>query len=616
MKRIFHVLLCFSLVCITGLAYGGEKGDVTKTTGKPAYDPLIMGELYFNNKDYAQAMKWYQEAANNDNPAAQNKIGELYKEGLGVKQDYLTAANWFVKSAAKRYDPAQLNLGVLYENGLGLAKDYSNAMGLYVQAARQGNAVASYKAGYFLQNGLGADKNIKSAIGWYKKAAEAGNVDSLLALGWICLKGLSDEPNYNAARIWYSRAANSGNAEAQNMLGYLYQNGLGAQQDINEAIKWYKLAAKNGNKDAEAALSSVNNLNSQESFINAATKGDLDAMYNLAVSYDNGTGVKVDHVKALDWYIKVAIKKENAKEVYDLELRQKLFAEDFISLEEIAKGLRQKQTKSPTGAWQLEVYYDALSQPMSKNRDKAEHWKYLLDKIKKWNELYPDSITARIVMAQYYTEYPVIRTDKPNSISDEGNEHESDNRQSTAELILNEALKLSERCPQWYVVMLKIASSQEWEESRLDDLFKESIKFEPTYMGYYAIMVDHLSQIWTDTNTDWIVFANKMEKFFGGHEGLAIFSHISWLALCQSRNASKFMQNNLAAWDKIKQGFVYREQIYGSNIYDLNRFCYMAIFAGDNELSRKLFNRIGDEWSDEAFVTKRNFEFHKANAFK
>jgi len=102
----------------------------------------------------------------------------------------------------------------------------------------------------------------------------------------------------------------------------------------------------------------------------------------------------------------------------------------------------------------------------------------------------------------------------------------------------------------------------------------------------------------------------------GGKEGGALFTEISWLALEKTLDAFKFMQSNLKVWDKIKQGFKYREQIYGRNNYDLNRLCYMAIFVRDKDLSRKLFTEIGNDWSKDVFPYQEVFDLHKKWAFE
>jgi len=570
-------------------------------------------------RNYSEAMKWYQDAAVSGDATAQNYIGELFRDGLGVSRNYPEAVKWFLKSVLKNEQHAQINLAEMYENGFGVAQDYASAFGLYLKAARQDNTIANYKAGYFLQNGLGVNKDIKNSIGWYKTAANAGNVDALLALGEICFEGLFGDQNYDAARRWYERAADQGNAHAQYMLGLLYQNGLGIEQDNSVAIKWYKLSAQNGNKDALANLDNINKnkLNSPETYLLAAKAGDTSAMHNLGVMYDNGLGTSVDHVKAINWFIKEANKKSDSNEVYNLELRESLYKENFQALEDIAITLRKTKIKSSGGFWKLESFYDVISHPIDRNSDNDEHWQYIHERIDKWAKAYPESVTARIILGQFCLEYAwkARGTGYASTVS-EKSWRIFHSRLEQAEMRLNEARLFSEKCPQWYSVMLKIAFSDGWEPKRFNELFAESIKSEPSYMAYYKAKSDYLSPKWYGNEGDTLGFANEVEQFIGGKQGLALFSQIIWFSCASSGDAFKFMQENIAAWDKIKKGYIYREELYGENLYDLNRFCYMAVFAGDKQTSKVLFNRIGNNWDKEVFVNKNLFDFHKANSFK
>lgn len=606
------LLLCLFCLCVASPAIASEERDSAGIEDASPIDPLAVAEMHLQKKEYGPALKRYEEAAAAGNPFAQNRIGELYRDGLGVNQNYQTAASWFSKAAAKKFPPAQVNLGFMYEKGLGFEQDYGHARGLYLLAVRQNDALAKFRMGYLIENGLGTEKNMKFAIGWYRQAADAGNVDAMLTLASLCING-EEKPNYNGARVWYLRAANLGSAEAEKMLGYLYERGLGIQQDIAEAVKWYKSAAAKGNKEAAERVRAIS-ISGPKALMDAASKGDVDAMFNLAVSYDNGTGVTVDYVKAVEWYLEAARKRADTDEVYELESRRKLYTDDFAGLEDTARELRQKQTKSHTGNWQLATFYDVVSKPMYKNRGNNQHWSYLLDKLQKWNQAFPDSITARVALAQYYTESPLA----PASASVTGTQDSGHGRvgDSVAEKILKDALTLPQRCPQWYAVMLKIGESEGWEETRLEALFYEAIKSEPTYLSYYATEVEHLAGKWQDRNVDWIPLAEKMEAVLGGHEGGVLFTEISWLALRQTRDAFKFMQSNLKIWDKIKQGFEYRERIYGRNNYDLSRLCYMAVFVQDKELSRKLFTMIGNDWSREVFPYQEVFDMHRKWAFE
>lgn len=43
----------------------------------------------YGKSNYKKAAKWYKRSANQGFAPAQNSLGELYKEGNGVKQNYM-----------------------------------------------------------------------------------------------------------------------------------------------------------------------------------------------------------------------------------------------------------------------------------------------------------------------------------------------------------------------------------------------------------------------------------------------------------------------------------------------------------------------------------------------
>lgn len=62
-------------------------------------------------KNYSKAMAWYQLAANQNNPFAQNSIGVLYDNGFGVSQDYYIAMDYYLKAAGNNDNVAKENMG-------------------------------------------------------------------------------------------------------------------------------------------------------------------------------------------------------------------------------------------------------------------------------------------------------------------------------------------------------------------------------------------------------------------------------------------------------------------------------------------------------------------------
>ncbi len=94
-------------------------------------------------RDYAEAAKWFQLAAEQSDAGAQYNLGVMYENGQGVPQDYVEAAKWFQLAAEQGRASAQHNLGVMYENGQGVPHDYAQAHMWFSLAGAQGDKQAA-----------------------------------------------------------------------------------------------------------------------------------------------------------------------------------------------------------------------------------------------------------------------------------------------------------------------------------------------------------------------------------------------------------------------------------------------------------------------------------------
>jgi len=53
------------------------------------------------SQDYAEALKWYRDAADQGDAAAQDNLGVMYASGKSVAQDYVEAHKWFDLAASR-----------------------------------------------------------------------------------------------------------------------------------------------------------------------------------------------------------------------------------------------------------------------------------------------------------------------------------------------------------------------------------------------------------------------------------------------------------------------------------------------------------------------------------
>ncbi len=99
-----------------------------------------LGDQYFRQGKYAQAVPCYRKAAENGYAPAQNTMGVFALNGTyGVKKDPREAVSWFRKAAEKGWSPSQCYLGECYEKGTGVEKDLKQAEYWYRKAAEKKN---------------------------------------------------------------------------------------------------------------------------------------------------------------------------------------------------------------------------------------------------------------------------------------------------------------------------------------------------------------------------------------------------------------------------------------------------------------------------------------------
>ncbi|CAO3647173.1 unnamed protein product [Mucor hiemalis] len=113
---------------------------------------LSMGKIYEEGgygeeQNYPSAFNCYEKAADQKCTEAYDKIGNLYKLGLGVPVNHKRAFNWYFKAATggQNSEPCtsgQFNLGMMYKDGLGTEIDNDSAMFWLKKAAYAGNSEA------------------------------------------------------------------------------------------------------------------------------------------------------------------------------------------------------------------------------------------------------------------------------------------------------------------------------------------------------------------------------------------------------------------------------------------------------------------------------------------
>lgn len=309
---------------------------------------ILLAVIYSNPDepvyDTVKAFTYTRQAAEQDEPIAQNLLGVFYEMGTGVAANQEQAVYWFEKATKQGNELAYLNLGAHYAQGIGVSKDeykaaeyyqlgadsgnmyclnalgmcyrmgtgveidYQKAFNLFLQAAFAGNFAGAINLAVAYEKGEGVEVDSKEARKWLEMAAEYGSSKAMGQLGMYCEK---EDEDFPAAFAWYKKAAEVGdNGEIQWIVGNCYANGLmGVERDICTAHEWYTKAAYNGHATSQNNIA-VNymqgvivDLDYQlacEWFEKAVAQNDMYAEANYAIMLFNGEGVNRDIHRALE----------------------------------------------------------------------------------------------------------------------------------------------------------------------------------------------------------------------------------------------------------------------------------------------------------------------------
>ena len=213
----------------------------------------LLGELYNQGlgvrQDPTEAARWYRLAADGGDAHAMASLGLMAADGRGVKKDTAASRSWFEKAAALGEGTAAYNLALISLSA-GSDADIARAASLLRVAAQAELGDAQHALGVLHARGKGLPKNPEEAAKLYIRAAKNGSIAGEVELAIALFNGEGIPKNEAQAARLFRRAALRGNAIAQNRLARIYATGRGVPRNLIEAAAWHLVAAGQGLPDS------------------------------------------------------------------------------------------------------------------------------------------------------------------------------------------------------------------------------------------------------------------------------------------------------------------------------------------------------------------------------
>uniref|UniRef100_A0A7S4UA39 Uncharacterized protein n=1 Tax=Guillardia theta TaxID=55529 RepID=A0A7S4UA39_GUITH len=314
--------------------YSAARGD--------AAAQVALGQLYYFGargieQNYAEALRWYELAAEQGDPNALGHIGNMYVQGIHVEPNNETALKYFRQGAEKGNGIAINGLGYMHLYGMGLPQSSSEAVKLFSNAAEQGNLEARFNLGALYVGGQGVSKDYVKALYYFSLAANRGHMLALYNLAMMHLNGFGTPrscPNavqflksvaergswglriqngyklYRMGKIdpsflLYSEASELGYEVAQANVAFLYdlEETRLTSGKRSKALNAFELSAQQGNSAAELKIgdyyyygmgTSINFRKAVAHYRAASEARNAQAMFNLAFMHEHGIGLPKD----------------------------------------------------------------------------------------------------------------------------------------------------------------------------------------------------------------------------------------------------------------------------------------------------------------------------------
>ena len=291
-------------------------------------------------------------------------------------------------------------------------------------------------------------------------------------------------------------------------------------------------------------------------------------------------------------------------------IRAMLKAERIDELDCLADRARASKTKFPGGIWKIKQLYAGLSEPVDYPvHATQEDWDLLLQRLEHWVTVRPTSITARVALASAYLGYADdARGDGFADTVSESGWKLFGKRNAEARRILDEASDLP-KCPEWYLLMIRVSENQDWGAAEKRALFEEAFKFEPGYFYYARVRASRLLPKWSGEPGDTETFTQEVADRIGGDQGDLLYFEVAsadYVISCSPDDPH-------LSWERIERGFEASEKLYGVSMLNLNRMAFLATHFGKRDpiVADKIMTRIGDQWDEVTWHSRADFDMVK-----
>jgi hypothetical protein len=300
------------------------------------------------------------------------------------------------------------------------------------------------------------------------------------------------------------------------------------------------------------------------------------------------------------------------------EVASKFLQRDFASLEKMAADYREHESRTPSGLWNLTVFYASVVTLANVDPTNEVMWNSLNDAGIQWVRQFPESPTsslayARLLLARAWK----IRGGAYASQVQADRWAPFKAQLDGARRVLELHKDVASADPEWYRSMLEIAYSEGWDFARYSELLDEAIARYPYYYEIYFEALVYLFPKWHGSARDVDAFIRLAVENTRPREGDGMYARIYWTA-SQWNYGEKLFADSQVSWSRMRGAIDDVLKKYPDQ-WNIANFAHFACLARDRDKTASLLRRmsgpvIADAWDGNPDNYRRCAAWAASNA--
>lgn len=298
-------------------------------------------------------------------------------------------------------------------------------------------------------------------------------------------------------------------------------------------------------------------------------------------------------------------RERTARLEFQAQMRSRLAAGDYASLERIADSLRTTRATFGDHSYALYEFISAFHPGGTPRAKDVEAWRESIREIEAWRSAAPASALPCVVLAQTDAElaWKARGHGVAFTVADSGwvgfRAAMNDARDA-----LDEAASKRTRQLEWYLVRARVALGLGFPSEESERIFQGAIACDSTCALAYWQRADYLLPRWYGREGEWEAWLDHAVAPLSPEQGDRVYASVCDEMARWHRNV---FAETKASWPRTRRGMALLLEDHPKSQALTQAFAFDAFAAGDIRVAHHLFGLTGPRCDTEVWRSKRGF---------